>query len=57
MEACLLTQNLPKGVINIVNGFDLSDKRICHNPLLLKSLLKSLASVNWTRIVSTLGMG
>ena len=53
----LLKQNLPKGVINVVNRWESSDKGIYQNPLFASSLLNTVAPANLPRVSSTEGMG
>ena len=52
-EGNWLKQNLPKGIINIVNNADCLDSSVCQNPELAANLLNTLASLNWARVWST----
>ena len=53
----LLKQNLPKGVINVVNGQESSDNRIYQNPLFASSLVNTVAPASLPKVSSTEGMG
>ena len=48
-----LKQNLPNGIIKVVNKADCLDSSICQNPELASNLLNTLALLNWVRVWST----
>ena len=51
----LLKQNLPTGVINVVNNADCLDSLICQNPELASSLENTWAPWSWASVCSTEG--
>ena len=53
----LLKQNLPKGVINVVNRQESSGNGICQNPLFASSLVNTVAPASLPKVSSTEGMG
>ena len=48
-----LEQRRPKGVINVVNNFEPSSKRICQKPLLASNFVNTLLSPSMDRLSST----
>ena len=53
----LLKQNLPKGVINVVNRQESSDNGICQNPLFASNLVNTVAPASLPKVSSTESMG
>ena len=56
LNSSLLKQNLPKGVIKVVNNLDSLASGICQNSLLASNLLNIAAPDNCASVVSTLGI-
>ena len=52
-----LKQNLPNGVMNVVNRADSLASGICQNPELASSLEKTRAPANCDRVCSTADSG
>ena len=57
LNASLLKQYRPKGVMKVVKCIDVAAKGICQKPLFAFSLLNTATPANWASVSSTTGKG